>query len=388
MKRRKRKGVEEDGWGGRRSNEPTSHGVVSTRAPLPLFSFSSPLPFQQPPPSRSSFFFHRPHHRRASPPLSLVLFVPPAEPSSCSLLRLSYPSPLYYSYFHARVRSAMWFDDHPHARFFSVCARASGRACNARDMQSPRGPREEICQAVGNIVSRGGERERERKRERFFCLTFARCAAPPWKFASTVKRIHSLDREGTLFDYRVPRGDVEPSNLPSLQLPELIRGSPGPAWQPNDDKWHFEESLVADYRVGISDVRREKGRRVTKNKITRDIGRCMYIGEREVPIHTDARINKFAANHGWGLRSEQGDFSCKSPSAARPDKGSIKRTAFLPLFLLLPLGRLLPPLVALRFSFFLSLAASFLLLLLLLHPFSSIILVLGARAFSFFPQRC
>lgn len=38
------KGVEEDGRGGRRSNEPTSHGVVSTRAPLPLFSsFSSPL---------------------------------------------------------------------------------------------------------------------------------------------------------------------------------------------------------------------------------------------------------------------------------------------------------------------------------------------------------
>ena len=36
------------------------------------------------------------------------------------------------------------------------------------------------------------------------------------------------------------------------------------------------------------------------------------------------------------MRSERGDFSCKSPSAARPDKGSIKRTAFLPLFLPLP----------------------------------------------------
>lgn len=47
----------------------------------------------------------------------------------------------------------MWFDDHPHALFFSVCA--SGRACNARDMQSPRGPRE-IRRPAGNIVSRGG----------------------------------------------------------------------------------------------------------------------------------------------------------------------------------------------------------------------------------------
>lgn len=61
----------------------------------------------------------------------------------------------------------------------------------------------------------------------------------------------------------------------------------------------------------------------------------LYCNERAVP-HTDGRINKFAANHGWGLRSERGDFSCKSPSAARPDKGSIKRTAFLPLSLSLP----------------------------------------------------
>lgn len=50
----------------------------------------------------------------------------------------------------------------------------------------------------------------------------------------------------------------------------------------------------------------------------------------------DRRINKFAANHSAKRRAagagrEGDDFSCKSQSAARPDKGPIKRTAFLPL---------------------------------------------------------
>ena len=114
------------------------------------------------PASTFSFFFLPSSSSTVLSTSFFVLFVPLAEPS-CLLLRHSYPSPLYYSYFYARVRSAMCLDDHPHARFFSVCARASGRACNARDMQSPRGPREEICQAADNIVSRGGKRERERE---------------------------------------------------------------------------------------------------------------------------------------------------------------------------------------------------------------------------------
>lgn len=89
----------------------------------------------------------------------------------------------------------------------------------------------------------------------------------------------------------------------------------------------------------------------------------LYCNERAVP-HTDGRINKFAANHGWGLRSERGDFSCKSPSAARPDKGSIKRTAFLPLSLSLPsptpstpsfMSLFLPPSSSSPFSLHLSL---------------------------------
>lgn len=54
----------------------------------------------------------------------------------------------------------------------------------------------------------------------------------------------------------------------------------------------------------------------------------------------ERRINKFAANHSTKrgrekertARAREGDdFSCKSQSAARPDKGPIKRTAFLPL---------------------------------------------------------
>ena len=104
----------------------------------------------QPPPSPSSFFLHRFH--RPPPSSSPSFLLGRRRPLLLSLL-LSCPSPLYYSYFHARVRPAMWFDDHPHALFFSVCA--SDRACNARDMQSPRGPRE-IRRPAGNIVSRGG----------------------------------------------------------------------------------------------------------------------------------------------------------------------------------------------------------------------------------------
>lgn len=126
------KGAEEDGRGGRRSNEPTSHGVVSTRAPLPLFSsFSSPLPTSLhlfPRPSSSSF--------ASSFPSSFSFSF-----SFCLSLLLSCPSPLYYSYFHARVRqcgSTIVYTLFP----VSVCA--LGRACNARDMQSLRGPRE-IC---------------------------------------------------------------------------------------------------------------------------------------------------------------------------------------------------------------------------------------------------
>lgn len=126
------KGVEEDGRGGRRSNEPTSHGVVSTRAPLPLFSsFSSPLP-------TSLHLFPRPSSSSSS---SFAFFSSSLSFSFCLSLLLSCPSPLYYSYFHARVRqcgSTLMYTFFP----ASVCA--LGRACNARDMQSLRGPRE-IC---------------------------------------------------------------------------------------------------------------------------------------------------------------------------------------------------------------------------------------------------
>ena len=116
-----------------------------------------------------------------------------------------------------------------HTLVSSRCVRARRGARVTPGTCNLRGVRERRYAKRSATLCREAEKERERKKERFFCLTFARCAAPPWKFASTVKRIHSLDREGTLFDYRVPRGDVEPSNLPSLQLPELIRGSPGPA---------------------------------------------------------------------------------------------------------------------------------------------------------------
>lgn len=91
----------------------------------------------------------------ASSPTSLHLFPRPSSSSSssfaffssslsfsfCLSLLLSCPSPLYYSYFHARVRqcgSTLMYTFFP----ASVCA--LGRACNARDMQSLRGPRE-IC---------------------------------------------------------------------------------------------------------------------------------------------------------------------------------------------------------------------------------------------------
>lgn len=163
MKRKKRKGVQEDGWGGRRSNEPTSHGVVSTRAPLPLFSFSSPLP-------TSLHLFLLPSS--SSTVLSTVFFLrPPAEPS-CLLLRLSYPSPLYYSYFHARVRSAMWFDDHPHARFFSVCVRRSARVtpgtCNLR------GVRERRYAKRPTTLCREAAREREAVLLLNFCTVWLR----------------------------------------------------------------------------------------------------------------------------------------------------------------------------------------------------------------------
>lgn len=82
--------------------------------------------------------------------------------------------------------------------------------------------------------------------------------------------------------------------------------------------WHIEEDLLVRARKVTSDTKR--------------------LGDTRI---RSGRINKFAANHGWGLRSERGDFSCKSPSAARPDKGSIKRTAFLPFFIHL-LSHLVP----------------------------------------------
>lgn len=100
--------------------------------------------------------------------------------SVCLLLLLSCPSPLYYSYFHARVRqcgSTIIYTLFP----LSLCVRALGRACNARDMQSLRGPRE-ICR----------QHRVEERNSQSFCLTFAR---PPWKFASAVT---SRQREGIL----------------------------------------------------------------------------------------------------------------------------------------------------------------------------------------------
>lgn len=80
------RGYRRYGRGGRRSNEPTSHGVVSTRAPLPLFSFSSPLP-TRPPPSPSSFFHHRSLHLF----LRSSLLVPPAEPQVSLAPSLLFP---------------------------------------------------------------------------------------------------------------------------------------------------------------------------------------------------------------------------------------------------------------------------------------------------------
>lgn len=76
---------------------------------------------------------------------------------------------------------------------------------------------------------------------------------------------------------------------------------------------------------------------------------------RSIVVARDRRINKFAANHsakrraaGAGRKGD--DFSCKSQSAARPDKGPIKRTAFLPLRVprSASFAHLLP---AVRFSF-------------------------------------
>lgn len=159
------KGVEEDGRGGRRSNEPTSHGVVSTRAPLPLFSsFSSPLP--------TSLHLV----------LLLLLLSPPPSPSpsrsaSCSFSRVPRHYIIHIStlVFGNVVRRSYT------RSFLSLCVRALGRACNARDMQSLRGPRE-ICR----------QHRVEERNSQSFCLTFAR---PPWKFASAVT---SRQREGIL----------------------------------------------------------------------------------------------------------------------------------------------------------------------------------------------
>lgn len=168
VRRRERKGVQEDGRGGRRSNEPTSHGVVSTRAPLPLSSFSSPLP-------TSLHLLLRPSSSTA---FTVFLLLRSLRFSSDAVVRsfsrsFSPVPRLYIIHISTLVFGRLCGSTIIHTLFSSPCARRAARVtpgtCNLR------GVRERYADRPATLC---------REAEWPFCLTFARRYTLPWKFAS------------------------------------------------------------------------------------------------------------------------------------------------------------------------------------------------------------
>ena len=224
VRRRERKGVQEDGRGGRRSNEPTSHGVVSTRAPLPLSSFSSPLP-------TSLHLLLRPSSSTA---FTVLLLLRPLRFSSDAVVRsfsrsFSPVPRLYIIHISTLVFGRLCGSTIIHTLFSSPCARRTARVtpgtCNLR------GVRERYADRPATLC---------REAEWSFCLTFARRCTLPWKFASTRRGWP----DGRTFDHREP--------LRHRCSSELIRDA-NPRHSPTttNDRFIASEFRVSREKMGL-----------------------------------------------------------------------------------------------------------------------------------------